>query len=345
VWQQGRATSGLARAYLYLDKRDLATAAFKSALTCCRQVGDREGECRTLGLMGRIESRYGRIAQAELHFQDALDCYRDQELPGRFAWVLASRTEIYLRWGRLADAERCARGALSIANSRGTPAERSVAEFNLGMLLLEMGSTNRAQSHITKSKRVAEALGLSRFLGDVLMGLSWVHFDKGEYPRAEAYWTQASEIHVQTRNTLYQGVVHGIRGLCALGEGRTETAIEALQEAIESPALDTRSALFFSLALTVAHDKANAHDAARLCLTSIAAMKPNHQIDSAAGQIIAAHLDRWLMSDRSEKAGRALSEQIALCRRPASPDLCAATACSSELRWILHLIEKHLSAG
>jgi tetratricopeptide (TPR) repeat protein len=180
VWLEGRGLTGVARAYVYADKREEAHTVLQRALDCARQVGDRQGECRTLGLMGRIESRVGRLAQAELHFRDALDCYRGGILPGRFTWILASRTEIYLRWGRLKAAERCARDALYMANARGTRAEVGVAQFNLGMLMLELAQAEQAETHIRQAKRIAESLGVRGFLGDVLMGMSWVHFERRE---------------------------------------------------------------------------------------------------------------------------------------------------------------------
>jgi tetratricopeptide (TPR) repeat protein/DNA-binding winged helix-turn-helix (wHTH) protein len=337
---EGRAWTGLARVDVYADRQAAAFEHFEQALRCTRSSLDRVGECRTLGLMGRLEARRGQLAQAELHFRDALDCYRDQVLPGRFAWILASRTEISLRWGRVEHAERCAESALVITKLRGTPAELAVAEFNLGMLLLETGAIDGAEAHIRSARRVVQQMGLRRFLGDVTMGLAWVHFERGEYPQAEVELRQAEAIHAETQNTTLVASVLGLRGLCAIGRGAMSDGIAALSQAVAVEGIDPRASVYFSVALAVAQIAAGVDEHAGASLQSAVAVDPQHQIDLMAAGVLAELLLAWLREGRSTAGHQAITAHVKLCRMPGGAGLSAPAACSSELRWLIGLVER-----
>ena len=327
---------------LYTNDTDAALAQLRAALPIVRAVGDREGECRTLGFLGRLASRQGHMAQAELHFRDAIECYRDDVLPGRFSWIMASRTEIYLRWGRIEFAERCATDALAIAKVRGMPAERPVADFNLGMLMLETGSLNRAEAQLRSAKRAAEQLGVVHFVGHIIMGLSWLYFEREEYMQAKAAWKEAESIHASTGNPMFRTRLAGLRGLCALCEGQLAEGISGLVSVLVEEDLDGRSRMSYQLALGVGYIAAGNPESATEVLSQACQLDPDQQVDLAATQALARVIRQWLQQGCTPDGLVDVQAQVALCRQPAGPDLAPATMCSIELRWLIRMIEQYV---
>ncbi len=338
----GRALFQLSRCYLTDRQEGEAQVHLKEALRVQEEVGDRLGQARTTAFLGRIHAREGRMAQAELHFREAMGLFKSGSIPGNLSWVIAARSEVYCRWGRLDKAESLAQEALVLTSIRGTPAERAVAEFNMGMVLLESGSVDRAEASLDGCRRVIERLGFDAFQAEVLLGLGCVHFDRGDLNLAEAVWGQALTLAEETENLRNAATIYGLRGMVALSRGDLRAAVSALEVALESPTLEPRYQLVYGTVLAVVRATQGSDEAALAGIEAVCAIDAGNQIDLVTARTLADRLADWLRAERSGDALDALCTQIRLSREPAGAGLCAATECSTDLRWLIRAMEQHL---
>jgi CHAT domain-containing protein len=135
-----------------------ALARYRESLRINRKLGNRLETATNLNNVGQIELRQGRYAEARRAIQNALQISRELEDRPGVAASRATLAEVDRREGALQQAAAGYRAALRINRELGRREAEAENLYGLGQVHLERGQYDRADSVLTRTVRITDAL-------------------------------------------------------------------------------------------------------------------------------------------------------------------------------------------
>ncbi len=250
---EGRARLQAAWGYLGLADRPRAASEARRARSLAEEAEDPRGRIRADRILGRIDAREGRIAEARKRLTEArLACRKlgDERCQGRLLSDLAtldflnrdlvaaessyrearalldgsadrgSRAEVDQNLGLLAarsgdpkGAELYYRNALSTFQEIGRRQDLSLTLLALGSLHQDSGRTSEAAESYLQAAQGFRASGNSEDLARALFGSGSLSLQLGEYPAAEAFFVEAWEAAIGVGSPKLEG--ESLLGQCS----------------------------------------------------------------------------------------------------------------------------------
>jgi tetratricopeptide (TPR) repeat protein len=207
------------------------TGQYEAAIEQAQMMGrlaDNQEEVNLLAraycLEGEWHRHLGRFAEAEGHFQKALQLY-SRPLPNRHtAYVLNEVGFIHLKQSRYPAALAAFTQARQMYEAIGDQTETSTALGNIGYLYQLKDEYSQALDHLNQALAIAGAIGYKQGIVKHTLGLGSVYLEKGDITAARTAYQKALEI----AQTL--GYVRGIIN-CQIQIGNTYSVGGQLQEA------------------------------------------------------------------------------------------------------------------
>ncbi len=158
--QEAIINNTLAETYVRFNRWEEAVEAFKASEQLKLQLGDRAGLAMTYGGLGRLYHRQWRFDLAAEYYQKDLEAL-EEERQANIAWIQQitnSLAEVHRLAGRLDQAERSFRQALTLAESIPDEGERERSRgysyLGLTRLSLDRNDLQAAGEHIQQAEKL-----------------------------------------------------------------------------------------------------------------------------------------------------------------------------------------------
>jgi class 3 adenylate cyclase/tetratricopeptide (TPR) repeat protein len=195
----------------------------------------RDVECEALMLLGDIDQRQGRAADAGRRLSEASELAEgvgDERLRVKVGFVYSAlRADFH---GEYDEAIADLRQALAIAEEIDDQTLRSEGHLRLSAILITEGRLEAAEAELRSCLAVARELGSHRLEAEATCWLGLVTYYRGDVELAKRLCRQANEWFERTGDTYFQvqNVAHHGLATFALADGRAEEAEEALREVL-----------------------------------------------------------------------------------------------------------------
>jgi predicted ATPase/class 3 adenylate cyclase len=197
--------------------------------------GSTEVECEGLLLLGDIDQRQGRAAEAGRRLGEAERLSRgvaDARLRIKVAFVYSAlRADFYAEHDR---AVGDLRNAIAIAQEIEDKALAAEGHLRLAAILINHGDLAGAEAELMRCLRLAGDLGSHRLEAEATSWLGTVRYYLGDVVEADRLCHQADEWFKRTGDTYFQvqNVAHHGIAAFALADGRLDEAENALRGAM-----------------------------------------------------------------------------------------------------------------
>jgi len=194
-----------------------------------------EVKCEGLLLLGDIEQRQGRAAEAGRRLAEAEGLTRvvgDPNLRIKVAFVFSAlRADFHAEYDQ---AVGDLRDAVAIAEEIADQALAAEGHLRLAAILINQGALAAAEVDLVRCLELAGELGSHRLESEATSWLGMVRYYRGEVEEAERLCRQANDWFERTGDTYFQvqNVAHHGIATFALADGRLDEAEEALRGAL-----------------------------------------------------------------------------------------------------------------
>jgi tetratricopeptide (TPR) repeat protein len=144
---------------------------------------------------GQTNYRLGRLAAAELYFQEGLSLtglkqVDSQRLLQGLGWLRIAQ-------GNYADAVNHLSEAVRLAPGAGNSRDRSSALAGLGVATAEVGEYREAESYLEEALELARDIGDVTATSEIVNHLGRISYKKGQFDTAESFWTEGLSLSRQ----------------------------------------------------------------------------------------------------------------------------------------------------
>jgi predicted ATPase/class 3 adenylate cyclase len=181
---RARAFSGVAGMARHQGRLEEAEIYCEDALELYRKAGDRRGEARALGELGAILQRQGSNERSESVLQEALAILRDIDDPERLSFTLVALGALQHIQGRLEEAAENYTESLEIGRQRGDKHASATALVNLGEIAQLQGDNGKARDMYSESLSLYHQLHMDIAIAYCLEVLAGIDAAEGEARRA-----------------------------------------------------------------------------------------------------------------------------------------------------------------
>ncbi|MDH3640517.1 MAG: tetratricopeptide repeat protein [Gammaproteobacteria bacterium] len=189
---RARAFYGVAGMARQQGRLEEAEIFCEDALDLYRQAGDRQGEARALGELGAILAGQGHNDRSVASLEQALAILREIDDPERLSFTLATLGALQQIQGGVEDAAASYGEALDIARQRGDNHLAATALVNLGELAQLKGNNSEARTYYEESLAIYDELQTDIAIAYCLEVLAGMDAAEGE-PRTAARLFGAAE--------------------------------------------------------------------------------------------------------------------------------------------------------
>lgn len=222
---QTRLLLNLGIAYRTLNDFADGLDALGKAVELARRSGNRGDEARGLNLIGLIHLRTRDLELAGMHFERALQLFRERDDARRTAIALSNIVSAHLSAGRLPEAAAAAGEALAAHRAQGNRKPvggllRSIAE-----LRLEEGDPDAARQAIDEALAIAASLRDHTLEGFWLLTLGDIQRSVGDCGEALASFQRSAMLHRRLGDRSREA-------LAWRGTGRTYAAMDRSEDAV-----------------------------------------------------------------------------------------------------------------
>jgi DNA-binding SARP family transcriptional activator/tetratricopeptide (TPR) repeat protein len=242
----------LSRAGLAFVEQRLGAAGedLTAALTWFDAEGDRHGRGLAERGLGGIDRLQGRHAQARARYLRAVEDLRATGDAAGEAHVLTNLARVELDCGNSARSESLLQAALDICTTVGVRRVAAQARYSLGVLLLDQGRLDLAQSAFTEVLSSVTAAEDPAGKAYALLGVGTVHLARADAAAAATALAEASELAKIAGSRVGEGRVLLAQAELAHLRGDADTAQRTLDEAEATfAAIDVRGWLVRCAAL------------------------------------------------------------------------------------------------
>ncbi len=163
-----------------LGDHDAALGHLAESLRCFRAIGHEIGANGALCTLGMLETRAGNLAQAEEHFQTALEGSRAANFLGPVPMILRSLSRIALRRGDLARARALGDESLALLRRSGGQGSLLGTLHNLAEVAIADGAFDEARALLVEALEVCRAQEQLSLLPSVLSACAELALQTGD---------------------------------------------------------------------------------------------------------------------------------------------------------------------
>jgi serine/threonine protein kinase/TolB-like protein len=205
-----------------------ARALFDRALLTSREIANPQLEARLLFSSGGTDMALGDLASAARQFGRCAEVSLRSDSKVTHFWGLIGMAEVARLEGRLDDAERGFRSALTLAGELHEDRSREARALQgLGSVLRRRGDLKGAQEHLTRSLQIYEPLGLRNQSELSRLELAETELAAGQPAAAERLARQALQV-LRDPGLVQEPWAHVMLARCLLAQGRhSEAALAA----------------------------------------------------------------------------------------------------------------------
>lgn len=174
---------------------ETALVYYDKSLALFTEAHDSNGCAMIHNNVGLILGGRRQWAQAGRHFQTALDLYRALDYPVGECKVLTNLAGLQVQQGRFEEAESLARKALQLAEGKGIPGEVAISELKLAEIYLKWGRHAEAidmAEACLRTKEAGQSLTISAGAHEVLAA---AHERMGRFDQAFAHLKAFETLH------------------------------------------------------------------------------------------------------------------------------------------------------
>ncbi|BAY47111.1 TPR repeat-containing protein [Scytonema sp. HK-05] len=165
----------------------------------CEPLLQKFVDYRILGTIARAEKVLGRVEDAVVHYQQALDlCPEDDEI--RKAATLNNMTQVIAQQGDIERAIALWEQSLEISERIGDVGGKAATLNNMADVIAQQGDIERAIALWEQSLEILERIGDVGGKGAILGNMAKVIAQQGDIQRAIALWEQSLEILERIRD-------------------------------------------------------------------------------------------------------------------------------------------------
>jgi tetratricopeptide (TPR) repeat protein len=156
---EARATGNIGRVSLQQGRLRVARTHAERYLEMCREIGNEEGEALAEGTLGGILFSQGQFDEARTHYERALALCRDQGDRQGEGRAESGLGNVCAARGRIVEARTHLERARELARETGHPRNEAAATMNLGVVLQEQARFEPARAHFERALALHEAIG------------------------------------------------------------------------------------------------------------------------------------------------------------------------------------------
>ncbi len=201
----------------------------KSALKLTEENTPEKGS--TLTLLGRINFKLGRFEKAEKYWKTALKIFKSLENKQDTCTVLENLATLYVRTGKLKEAEEYYQEALDTALESGLPDVAAHVYMFLHEIKVAQGDMESALFMLEKAEDLGIKMDDREFLAALYTSWGGLLADLGNLEEAEEKSYKALKILEETGNLVNKGVNFITLGVVSLYRGNMEKAREFFESA------------------------------------------------------------------------------------------------------------------
>jgi predicted ATPase len=209
-----------------------AEPTLREAIELLERAGDRRAACVTMSNLGSWLVDHGDPLGGEALLLECLDGFRTLGARALESTLLGQLGSLYVRVGRLVEAERRFREALASAREVKNPRTECAAVSNLGYAVFLQGRSAEGKAVTLEARAIAEALGDRRYLTLCSETLAQIAVADGDLAAAEGWVARAAEA-CPPGNPECAGLVALGTALVREAQGRTAEARVSGERAVD----------------------------------------------------------------------------------------------------------------
>jgi class 3 adenylate cyclase/tetratricopeptide (TPR) repeat protein len=199
-----------------------------------QQHGRADVECEASLLLGDIDQRQGRAAEAHRRLADAEGLARDTGnvyLRAKVAYILAALVADFE--GEHGPAIDNLRAGIALAQEMDDASLVAEGHLRLAAILINRGELAEPETELRRCLELAAELGSHRIEAEATSWLGMIRYQRGDRDEGERLCLRARSWFERTGDTYFQvqNLVHGL-AIFALADGRAEEAEAWLREAV-----------------------------------------------------------------------------------------------------------------
>ena len=223
------APTNLAISFSDLGPNSRAIECLEQALAIDREVGDRKGEAKNLGLLGAIYTDIGQNIRAVEYYEQALSIDHEIESKEYESQDLVNLGTAYQDMGRPDEALRCYTEALDVARGIGYRLIEAESHAQIGDLRISQENWGEATRELEQAIEIADDIGNPDSSKGARESLALVNVYRNNLGQAREIAEAAREYDVRLSNHSTCAVL----GVVALRQGDLNSAREAFTAAIK----------------------------------------------------------------------------------------------------------------
>jgi len=185
-----------------LGKLDEAETHYKEAIELFRREQDNLGLANTCRSMGDLESRLGKPDEAETHYKEAMELYRQERSNLGLANAIQSLGDLESRLGKPDEAEAHYKEAMELYRQERSNLGLANAIRSLGDLERHLGKLDEAETHYKEAMELYRQERFNLGLSNAIRSLGDLESRLGKLDEAEAHYKEAIELYRQERANL-----------------------------------------------------------------------------------------------------------------------------------------------
>jgi len=227
----GHAENLLAIVEWKLSNLDEAERLYRRARASAQQAGEARLATMTASNLGVIATVRGDDGEARRQFESALADARRAGLADQAIGILINLGLLHMQLGRLDAAESSLAEANELATVLGDTGMLITIELDVAKLRIYQKCPADARDCCTRARAIAERTGHTHAAGEAAHVDGLVAYALGELAEAEAHFLRAEEIAIQRSDMILQGET--ARELAALyrEQGRNRQTLQRLNQA------------------------------------------------------------------------------------------------------------------
>jgi tetratricopeptide (TPR) repeat protein len=240
---EARAIALTGLAYSELNQKDEALKNLQQALTIQREIGDKEGEGKTLNHLADVyiggNTDQKRLKEALELLQQALTINREVNNQSNETVSLGMLGWVYNNLGNNEQALKFLNEALAKSRENGFRLWQGQVLVMMTIIYNTQGNTQQALASAQQALPILKSVG-SDWTNTALFLLGGIYQNQKQYPQAREYYEQALAIAKQTDNRTNQaqsllniGNTYGLQGYELLRAGSEQHALEAFQQQLK----------------------------------------------------------------------------------------------------------------
>ncbi|WNV87663.1 BTAD domain-containing putative transcriptional regulator [Umezawaea sp. Da 62-37] len=217
-----------------LGRFETGMLAASEALDIARDLGDKRGFAKGIGMLGLLTAHTGRFDEALPMLQESISIKRDLGVGRAEAESLVNLSSLYEEWGRYPEAVEAANRAVALDDELHIHGQQIIACASLAQAHLGLHAYEEADEQLGVARTLVEEFGAPAGNGALVFALSALtHHRLGRHELSRQYADMALRSHRGHWTTTRQVEIDNIIGRLRRAQGRHADALAHHRSAYE----------------------------------------------------------------------------------------------------------------